>query len=553
MQRNLGRPLVLSTWACVFGMWCGSFVLCGSASAYTKDSPKVRDMVNRAMNYLGKANPGEPGGKALVALAHLKAGKEPSHPQVQKGVQAAVGFLDTCRKQGNFGHHCYNGAICCLFLCELDSQRYAREINIYRQMLLGRQEASGMWTYSNHGHTDTSQTQYGVLCLWTLHNKGFPVPAASLDRAINWMLRTQSNNGGFCYKPSDPGPGNFNLRGQQEVSLSMSAAALGSIYIAADMFGMGARNQKNEPKKDGKKKVSALKKVETKEDKAKKKAPRLNPLSINEAVMQRSMKLGDVWFAKNFKPNASQWMFYYLYGLERCMSFRELYLGINDPEPDWYNQGVDALAKIQDGSGMWQKAGRGETETAFAVLFLTRSTKSGIKKVIDGEGFLIGGKGLPKNAAGAKINDKGQVVTPQSVKSMDELLAMMEDAGGADFDPSSLPDGVLPLEEDMRKRNSQLERLKELVSVENWQVRLAAVNNLARVRDLNNVPILLYSLEDPDPRVALAARDGLRFISRKFYGFRMPSNANPQQKELARKRWTEWYRSVRPYAEILNQ
>ena len=127
-------------------------------------------------------------------------------------------------------------------------------------------------------------------------------------------------------------------------------------------------------------------------------------------------------------------------------------------------------------------------------------------------------------------------------------MSSTEDRG---FDPTALPGG-LSLDADLTKRTSQLARLRELVTNENFEARLAAVKTLGRARDLDNVPALIYALSDPDWRVVEAARDGLCFISRKFQGYGPPPQPTEQQVQAARARWKEWYLAIRPEGQLMD-
>jgi hypothetical protein len=191
----------------------------------------------------------------------------------------------------------------------------------------------------------------------------------------------------------------------------------------------------------------------------------------------------------------------------------------------------------------------GAADTAFAVLFLVRSTKNTLKKAGLNEGVLVGGHGLPKDISSVTMKD-GKVVTPQMVREMDEWLEMLEGAEDKDFDPDAL--SGLPLDEDLTQRTSQLERLRKLVSNEDWRARRLAVKTLAAARELDNVPILIYALTDEDSEVPIYARDGLRLISRKLKGFGMPETATPDQKHAAAEKWKKWYLSIRPDGELLD-
>ena len=74
---------------------------------------------------------------------------------------------------------------------------------------------------------------------------------------------------------------------------------------------------------------------------------------------------------------------------------------------------------------------------------------------------------------------------------------------------------------------------------------------LAQARDLENVPILIYALGDPDWRVAKEAQDGLRRVSRRLDGFGLPDGPTVAQRASAQQSWKQWYLSIRPEAEFV--
>jgi len=69
---------------------------------------------------------------------------------------------------------------------------------------------------------------------------------------------------------------------------------------------------------------------------------------------------------------------------------------------------------------------------------------------------------------------------------------------------------------------------------------------LGQSDELKVVPTLIYALTDPDPMVPRYARDGLRFISRKFEGFGLSDSPNAGEIANAQKKWREWYRTMDP-------
>jgi hypothetical protein len=341
----------------------------------------------------------------------------------------------------------------------------------------------------------------------------------------------------------------------------MSAAGLSSVYICSHLLGFTAQSRDEAEEDDGL--PPALTRVETEEEK-RKAAKFLRPTSTSRQMMESTQALGNAWFNKNFKYDIEEWTHYYMYAFERYKAFQDLTQGRTVNEPDWYNQGVEYLQKTQLQDGSWKtEKSHGTTpfvDTAFAVLFLTRSSQKSIKKMTVDEGILIGGKGLPKNLANARVED-GQVVTPQMVRDVDDLIGMLKDVEDMEFDPNAF-EGVT-LEDDLTKRNDQLARLRELVTHPDYRARLPAIQTLSKERKLDNVPALLYALSDPDPGIVILARDGLRFMSRKFRGFGIPlppadrksesaMNAWRQRVAEGQEQWTKWYRAIRPDAELLN-
>jgi HEAT repeat protein len=111
---------------------------------------------------------------------------------------------------------------------------------------------------------------------------------------------------------------------------------------------------------------------------------------------------------------------------------------------------------------------------------------------------------------------------------------------------------VVTLSDDPQQRERELERLRRLVSDEDFTVRLAALKALHNTRELDNVPVFIFALGDPDPRVVRQARDSLRLLSRKINGFGLSDEPTDGAKLEAMERWKQWYLSIRPDAQFLN-
>jgi HEAT repeat protein len=109
---------------------------------------------------------------------------------------------------------------------------------------------------------------------------------------------------------------------------------------------------------------------------------------------------------------------------------------------------------------------------------------------------------------------------------------------------------VLAEEADVELLDKHAARLHRLAHGANADARVAAVKGLARTRNLDNVPTLIYALSDPDARVATAANDGLVALSRKTRGTGGLGESGSEQRADTIARWKQWYFVIRPDAEL---
>ena len=332
---------------------------------------------------------------------------------------------------------------------------------------------------------------------------------------------------------------------QDEETCSLLAAGLGSTYICADLFGLRPGGVYDNVDDDHSKSdiPVALRKVVASTPTGEVKNLHLQKLGPSKIF--RAINHGHSWMAKNYKIDIGSKCFYYLYGLERYKSFQEAMEGIEDRSPQWYNDGYEFLAKAQAADGSWNGFCGQECDTAFSVLFLLRSTKMSIKAKL-GEGMLLSGRGLPSNLARAKLRD-GQLIAEQVHKNVDELLSMVDDKNEGTLDelardPSQLVVGHVD--------EKSARRLQQLIRGGSPEVRVLSTRAIGRTGNLDYVPTLLYALTDPDTRVVIEARNGLRFISRNFDGLGPPDEFTEQQRFEAIDNWKKWYKSIRPTAVL---
>jgi hypothetical protein len=503
-------------------------------------------MVAKALGYLDKnAEDGETrlGGKCLIALAFHKRGLPETHPRIVAGVEACRELLEGERAST----YVYSKALAVIFLSELNAEKYAELIRAYSAMLKDHQKDHGGFGYLSASSGDTSQTQYTALAYWELLNHGISPDAESVQKCLGWLMRTQDPKGTWGYQGEDPG--SFSLIPQQDrPGRSMAAAGLGATIILGNAVGLVTAgssaaasiispSEQNVP--------DALKRVE--QEKKAKRAPTLPAGNVSPLQLKETIERGKGWWTTNYGLDVDEFQCYYLYSLERLKSFESLLEGGEDAEPTWYNEGVEYLKKTQQPDGSWPDDGCGTPcTTAFATLFLVRSTQQSIKASL-GEGTLVGGRGLPRDLSKVRLQG-GRLVVQQQTTELDQMLDMMEDGNDDQLDglidnPAAMQVGDVTPE--------AARRLQQVVRSAAPESRLLAVRALAKARRVEYAPTLIFALTDPDRQVVRAARDGLRSVSRNFAGHGPSDNFDENERAQAIVRWKQWYATVRPDAPPL--
>lgn len=543
-------------------------LLVGASTAsaqYTPEHPEVQKMVGRGVKYLeglteekdymgGVTDLGGNGGeRVIVAYAHHKCQHDPESPVVKRGVEVALQILNVLRGgRGDHGHKKnYEIAVCILLLAEVDPDFYQSQLKELKQHLVDGQSANGAWAYPGEKEGDTSQTQYALLAIWTLDRAGIPLEYERVVNAMQWLQRVQDPKGGWPYHGADPG-GTGRLMTQKRVDMSMTLAGGSSLLIAGDALRLwGETVDDTDPGIDGLPKAIKL----YKEDANVKRRKRAN---ISEDSIRRSIGGLNQWRNANpyTKKSTVDWYYYLIYTLERYESFIEISQGkVKDKSPPWYNKVVEELRKAQGADGGWseRKHSRPPVSTAFALLFLIRSTQKTVFNL--GSGTLSGGQGLPSDTTNIRV-DGTQIKGRPIAADITNMLDLLEKDGADELGDKSLPDN-LELSKKPAERAAQMDRLERLVrGSTSYQARRVAARVLGTSDELRVVPSLIFALSDEDERVWQFARDGLRFISRKFDGFDLqaPRKVEPGERRIptrsdvaaAQEKWREWYKSMNP-------
>jgi len=516
------------------------------ARALTPKSPEVKEAVEKACAFLASHEEHRPGGKALVGLTFIKAGKF-DHPRVQQGIAAVEQMMKFDVTQQNI----YTIGLTLIFLTELppaQQAQYADTITKLIASLKTLQKPHGGWGYSHRDTGDTSMHQYGILGLWSAEAAGYDTPLECWERAANWVIRTQAPDGSYTYQGQDPGGLTPIEQDKGGTRPSICAAGSGCLYMCADYFGLldvklgsGTANaDADNPLKKVKKPGTGRKGKES--------------TQVDPQMLWGRIAKADEYMDANFTVYPAVHPCYYLYAFERYKTFKDYCEGNIDKEVAWYTEMAQNLFKLQKADGHWDPwhQENGEVcDTCFAALFLLRSMYKKVTEIKRLQGGLaVGGRGLP-SGEGDLTMEKGSVKHKPLKGPAEGLLAMIANPNDPDFERavSGLASQSLASDEDHLSdiQKKLRDMLKDSKSPEQ---RVAAVKLLARTRDLHQVPILLEALKDPEPDVFMAANEGLRFISRKFGGPGFWGGSDEPTRREAQKFWNKWYKSLNPESEF---
>ena len=504
----------------------------------TPKSPEVVAALDKMCEYLAARYKQEDraGGKALAALAYYKYTGEKHHQIYVDTINAIK--EKAAKEPNNGGLDIYETGISLIFLVEYDPVGNKALIDAIYKSLLDRQKPHGGWGYLGRDSGDTSQTQYGVLSTWTLLKARQPVSMPSGEKAIDWILKTQDPAGCFGYQGAVAEKIGQPVK-QSDTGVCMTAAALGSLYILSDVLNIGRVAPVDNALQD------ALKPVEKDIQKS------YHSPTPPRAVAEVKRK-GNEWFDKNFTVDYATWPYYYYYAVERYESFREAMDGGSiDPSPYWYNAIANKILKNMSREGAVSDSCNSVCATAFAALFLMRSTKRSIEKDrYLGGGELIGGKGFPTDMTRSTVRN-GKVVSKRAPTTAEEMLEALRDPDNEALEAAVDSLDEMPPELAKAIMSQTAQQIKKLVSDPKPERRTAAVKALGKSGELDNVPVLLYALTDPDETVVFAARDSLCTIARKLNGGYGPMEGFDElQRDKAIAKWKAWFKSIRPDAEL---
>jgi hypothetical protein len=259
------------------------------------------------------------GQTGLVLYALLKSGVSASHPAIQRG----FAFLE-----GELPKMTYSAGCELLALASLPGDEHTERMETIVE-LLHDWERRG-FAYPD-GAEDLSNTQYAALGFFAAASKGIKIPNKSWQQLVLYTLNLGDGEGGFGYRPTWEANGSMTSAGLTVLSLSlMQLGEKGNLA--------------------GGKRRDARKAIEE----------------------------GIDWFAKNFSRDTNpfggqRWHPYYLYGIERVCAIENIDMIGEHP---WYWEGASWFVTNQNTDGRWRSGVDQYFQTSFALLFLSRATKS---------------------------------------------------------------------------------------------------------------------------------------------------------------------------------
>lgn len=266
---------------------------------------------------------------ALAVLALLQAGVPQDDPALVSGLAAVKAIPNKATYVIALKCQCFAAA------GGKQGQPYHEDLKTAAAALVQSQLDSGMWTYTNerNGRGDNSNTQFALLGLHEAANCGVKVPQEVWDKSAGHFENVQCADGGWDYQ------------GRGKSYGSMTAAGIASLYICGQRLNVGGKKEF----------VNGA-------------YPSCGKYKQNLVLAGGLSWMSDNFDAKQNPKKGGQWLYYYLYGMERVgmISGRR-----NFGPHDWYRDGAEVVVAKQGGDGGWGQL----HDTALAVLFLAKGNR----------------------------------------------------------------------------------------------------------------------------------------------------------------------------------
>jgi len=314
-------------------------------------------LIDGSWEFVGAESPC--GQTAMCLYTLLRCGVAQDHPAVELGYTWLAAHEPSDKLT-------YNLAWMLMAWGERPGDEAEARMKELLDQLLEQQDGSGLFTYGDTPVADLSNSQYAALGMRAAQARGLKVPAKAWKDLVEGVLRCQvggdrkASAAGFSYLPGDAGPppggpppgGPGGPGGDGPPGGGPTHGATGSM-TAAGVATLTAAEQ------------ALGRKLSRKLGKE----------------LERARELGLAWLSSRWSvernpsatggPGGQQWLYHYLYGLERTGSFLEQdRIGSHE----WYPEGARFLVARQTREGRWGGEVGEETDTCLALLFLKRAS-----------------------------------------------------------------------------------------------------------------------------------------------------------------------------------
>ena len=285
----------------------------------------------------------------LVTLALINAGWQANTPAAERAFDYILGLPREST-------YVVSLRVMALSAGDKRADRFEATIRGDLEWLIATQSNDGGWGYGTRGSGDGSNSQFALLALNEAKRYGIVVPRENWMRAKRYWFSSNGRDGGFAYQSRSIG----------RSTGSMTCAGIASLIIIEENL-FNIKKQSN-----GDKAICC---------------------NNENNEFQKRIDAGFDWLAARFtvfgNPSSgnrqSSHRYYYLYALERAGRFAgRRFFGPHD----WYRVGAKELVRTQKAGGSWQdsiKRGFGEENalvtTSFSLLFLSK----GLRPVVLGK------------------------------------------------------------------------------------------------------------------------------------------------------------------------
>ena len=323
-----------------------------SLQAQDIDPEAVRQSIDRGVTFLKRQQNAdgswrEEGGErcgstAIAVIAMRSCGVPPNDPSIQR----AMTYLRAW--PGEQSGRIYSLSLQTIAFCVVEPVRdlalIRQNVALIEKQQSTRNEHSGGWRYTPTGDSDLSCSQFAILALYEAERVGVKVNDEVWRRALRYWSHTQNQDGGWGYVPQGG-------RGSSGPTGSMTTAGIASLIISAGVTERGGATVVGDQ-------IRCFQK----------------PDSESSQQVARGIDWLTRRFSVNTNPNSGGYLLYYLYAVERVGRMtNQRFIG----QHDWYRAGTEKILAIQDphGGGHWSSGGFTISDTAFALLFLSKGRR----------------------------------------------------------------------------------------------------------------------------------------------------------------------------------